>query len=71
MDVYYAYQRCYYKCMYIARIYFGLARAILGHMNAESAASCREREALERTFQRFRLKIGPRTWRRADLHARS
>lgn len=30
----------------------------------------REREALERSFERFRFKVGKRTWKRADLYAR-
>ncbi len=41
---------------------------------AEDAASGQrrlEREALERSFERFRFKVGQRTWKRADLHARS
>lgn len=34
-------------------------------------ASDAEREALERTFQKFQLKVGRRTWRRQDLYTRS
>lgn len=52
----------------------GLIRAYLQRLAAESTASGRkrrEREALERTFDQFRLNIGQRTWTRADLHARS
>jgi len=30
----------------------------------------REREALERSFERFRFYVGKRTWKRADLYAR-
>jgi predicted transcriptional regulator len=29
----------------------------------------REREALERSFERFQFKVGKRTWKRADLYA--
>lgn len=52
----------------------GLVRTYLEELAAENAKSGRkrrEREALDRTFQRFQLKIGKRTWSRADLHARS
>jgi hypothetical protein len=31
----------------------------------------RERVALERSFARFQFKVGNRTWKRADLYARS
>ena len=31
----------------------------------------REREALERSFQELQFKVGKRTWKRADLYARS
>jgi len=31
----------------------------------------REQAALDRTFKRVRLSIGKRTWKRADLYARS
>ncbi|MGH9619379.1 MAG: hypothetical protein ACRD45_06660 [Bryobacteraceae bacterium] len=51
----------------------GLIRTYIQGLAAESAASGRkrrEREALERTFHRFHLNIGRRTWTRADLHAR-
>jgi len=30
----------------------------------------REREALERTFERFQFKVGKHNWKRADLYAR-
>lgn len=52
----------------------GMVRDYLESLAAEDAASGRkrrEREALERTFKRFRVKIGKRTWKRADLYARS
>ena len=52
----------------------GLVRAYLQQLSAENAVSGRkrrEREALERTFERFQFKLGKRTWTRADLHARS
>jgi hypothetical protein len=38
--------------------------------NAEPGRKQRELEALERTFTRFKFKIGKRTWTRADLHER-
>jgi hypothetical protein len=52
----------------------GMVRDYLESLAAEDAASGRkrrEREALERTFKRLRLRIGKRTWKRADLYARS
>lgn len=52
----------------------GMVRDYLKEVAAENAASGRkrrEREALERTFRQVRLKVGKRTWTRADLHARS
>ena len=52
----------------------GLVQTYLQQLAAENAVSGRkrrEREALDRTFERFQLKVGKRTWTRADLHARS
>jgi Family of unknown function (DUF6364) len=52
----------------------GLVRDYLESLAAEEAASGRkrrEREALERSFERFQFKVGKRTWTREDLHARS
>lgn len=52
----------------------GLVREYLESLAAENAASGRkrrEREALERSFERFQFRTGKRTWNRADLHARS
>jgi len=52
----------------------GLVRDYLEKLAAENAASGRkrrEREALERSFERFQFKVGKRTWKRADLYARS
>lgn len=52
----------------------GLIRAYLEELAAEddvSGRKRREREALDRTFARFQLKVGKKTWTRADLHARS
>ena len=52
----------------------GLVRAYLESLAAENAASGRkrrEREALEQSFERFQFRIGKRTWKREDLHARS
>ena len=51
-----------------------MVRDYLEKLAAEDAASGRrrrEREALERSFERFRFKVGKRTWKRADLYARS
>ena len=39
--------------------------------NASSGRKRREREALERSFDRLRFRVGKRTWKRADLYARS
>jgi hypothetical protein len=52
----------------------GLVRDYLEQLAVEGAASGRrrrEREALERSFERFRFKVGKRTWKRADLYVRS
>ena len=52
----------------------GMVRDYLENLAAEDAASGRkrrEREALESSFERFRFKVGTRTWKRADLYARS
>ena len=52
----------------------GMNRDFLERLAEESVSSGRrkrEREALERTFDRFRFRIGKRTCKRADLYARS
>ena len=52
----------------------GLVRDYLERLAAEDAAygrRRRERVALERSFESFRFKVGERTWKRADLYARS
>ena len=52
----------------------GIVRDYLEKLAAENAASGRrrrEREALERSFESFRFKVGERTWKRADLYVRS
>lgn len=52
----------------------GMIRDYLERVVTEEASSPRMRrqqEALERTFEQFQLKIGKRTWKRADLYARS
>jgi hypothetical protein len=52
----------------------GIVRDYLEKLAAEDAASgrrLREREALERSFDVFRFMVGKRTWKRADLYARS
>jgi hypothetical protein len=52
----------------------GMVREYLERLAMENAAhgrKRREREALERSFAQFQFKVGKRTWKRADLHARS
>ena len=52
----------------------GIVRDYLENLAVEDPASGRrrrEREALERSFERFQFKVGKRTWKRADLYARS
>lgn len=52
----------------------GLVRDFLQRLAEESAGSGRkrrEREALERSFAQFQLKVGKRAWKREDLHVRS
>jgi hypothetical protein len=52
----------------------GLVRAYLEELAVEHARSGRkrrEREALERSFERFQFRVGKRTWKREDLYARS
>lgn len=52
----------------------GMVRDYLVGLAAEDASSGRrqrERETLERSFKRFRLRVGKRTWKRADLYART
>ena len=51
-----------------------LIREHLEKVAAEDAAvgrGRREREALERIFRTLEFRVGKRTWKRADLHARS
>jgi Family of unknown function (DUF6364) len=51
----------------------GMVRDYLEKLAAENAATGkkrRQREALERTFERLQFKVGKHTWTRADLHAR-
>jgi hypothetical protein len=50
-----------------------LVRDYLEQLVADSSASGRkrrERDALERSFQRYQFRIGERAWTRADLHER-
>ena len=52
----------------------GLVREYLERLCAEDSASGRkrqEREALEHSFERLQFTVRSRTWKRADLHARS
>jgi uncharacterized protein DUF6364 len=52
----------------------GMVRNYLETVAAETAAAGRqrrEREKLERSFERFQFKVGKRTWNRADLYVRS
>ena len=49
----------------------GLVRAYLQEIAAEHAKSGRKRrelEALERSFELLKVKIGKRTWKREDLY---
>jgi len=51
----------------------GLVREYLEKLVTDHAASGhkrRQRENLEHTFEKFRFKIGKRTWNQADLYAR-
>ena len=52
----------------------GLVRDYLEKLAVEEAASGRrrrEREALERSFERYQFRVGKRGWKRADLYVRS
>ena len=52
----------------------GLVRAYLQELALEHAKSGRKRrelEALERSFDELRVRVGKRTWKREDLYARS
>jgi hypothetical protein len=52
----------------------GLVRAHLEELareHSQSGRKRREREALERTFNRFQFQLGKKTWKREDLYARS
>jgi hypothetical protein len=52
----------------------GLVRAYLEGLAVEHTRSGRrrrERDALERSFERFQFHVGKRTWRREDLYVRS
>jgi Family of unknown function (DUF6364) len=51
-----------------------MIRKHLEQVAAEEAASGRkrrEKDALERSFQKFRFPVGARNWTRQDLHERS
>jgi predicted transcriptional regulator len=50
-----------------------MIRDYLEAVAAQEAASGRkrrERDALERTFENFKFKVGKHNWKRADLYAR-
>jgi hypothetical protein len=52
----------------------GIVRDYLVRLAAENnrfGKKRRERDALERSFQQFQFRVGKRTWKRADLYARS
>ena len=52
----------------------GMIREYLETLVSEDTASGRkrrERETLERSFQELHFRVGKRTWKRADLYARS
>jgi hypothetical protein len=51
-----------------------MIRRYLERVAAEEATASRkrrEREALERSFETLRVKVGRRTWKRADLYERA
>ena len=52
----------------------GMVRRYLEGLAAEDASSGRrrrERETLERSFDRYHFRVGKRTWKRSDLYVRS
>ncbi len=52
----------------------GLVRDYLSEIAKQEAVvgrKRREREALERSFEKFQLKIGQKTWKREDLYDRA
>ena len=52
----------------------GLVREYLSELIRQDAATGpkrREREALERSFEQFRFRVGKKTWKREDLHERA
>jgi len=52
----------------------GMVRVYLEGLAAEDASSGRrrrERETLERSFDRYHFRVGKRTWKRSDLYVRS
>jgi hypothetical protein len=51
----------------------GMVRDYLEKVAADNSVTGkkrRQREALERTFERLQFNIGERSWTRADVHAR-
>jgi hypothetical protein len=51
----------------------GLVREYLNELSRQDSAAGRkrrEREALERGFAQFQIKVGKKTWKREDLHER-
>ncbi len=52
----------------------GLVRAYLEQVAAENAKSGRKKrelQALQRSFELVKVRLGKRNWRREDLHERS
>ena len=52
----------------------GMIRDYLETLAAQDTAvgrKRRERQVLENSFERFQFRIGKRTWKRAELYARS
>jgi len=52
----------------------GMVRSYLEGLAAEDSSlgrRRRERETLERSFDRYRFRVGKRTWKRSDLYVRS
>jgi len=52
----------------------GLVREYLNELARQEATAGRkrrEREALERSFEQFQVRVGKGTWKREDLHERA
>jgi hypothetical protein len=52
----------------------GLVREYLNELARQDSAAGRkrrEREALERSFEKFQFRVGTKTWKREDLYERA